>query len=252
MSNPSIERRSFLKKIAVGSIAAISIPEIVLSAMPPKKTKKVSIKNKDIILFQGDSITDAGRSRSEAKTNNPSALGSGYAFLAAAELLNAYPERDLKIYNKGISGNKVYQLAERWEQDTIAIQPNVLSILIGVNDFWHMMDGKYKGTLEIYKNDFSQLLKITKEKLPAVQLIIGEPFALKGTSVKPTWFPSFDDYRQAAKDVAAEFNATFIPFQRIFDKALEVAPVSYWVPDGVHPSIAGAKLMASAITEALK
>jgi len=252
MTSIKIPRRSFLKGAAIATVASLTLPEIVMASTPGIKQKKTLLKNNAVILFQGDSITDAGRSKTETRFNHPGALGSGYAFLASASLMGSHPEKSLKIYNKGISGNKVYQLADRWERDTIAIQPDVLSILIGVNDFWHMMNGSYKGTLETYRNDYRSLLSLTKEKLPDVQLIIGEPFALKGTSVKPDWFPLFHDYRSVAREIANEFNATFIPYQQIFDKALELAPVSYWVPDGVHPSIAGAQLMADAVTQAFR
>lgn len=252
MDTNKFERRSFLKKATIAGAAALALPELVLASVPGKKQKKSILSNNDVVLFQGDSITDAGRAKSESKPNHPGALGSGYAFLAAASLMGSHPEKSLKFYNRGISGNKVYQLADRWERDTIALQPNILSILIGVNDFWHMMNGSYKGTLETYRNDYRNLLKLTMEKLPDVQLIIGEPFALRGTSVKPDWFPLFHDYRGVARDIANEFKATFIPYQEIFDKALELAPVSYWVPDGVHPSIAGAQLMAGAVTQAFR
>lgn len=252
MNNIKLPRRSFLKGAVIAGVASLTLPEIVLASTSSMKQKKTSLTNNAVILFQGDSITDAGRSKTESKPNHPGALGSGYAFLASASLLGSHPEKSLQIYNRGISGNKVYQLADRWERDTIAIQPNVLSILIGVNDFWHMMNGSYKGTVETYRNDYRKLLTLTKEKLPNVQLIIGEPFALKGTSVKPDWFPLFHEYRGVAREIANEFDATFIPYQQIFDKALELAPVSYWVPDGVHPSIAGAELMAGAITQAFR
>lgn len=252
MNSTKFPRRSFLKGAAIASVAALTLPETALASIPYMKQKKTLLKNDAVVLFQGDSITDAGRSKTENKPNHAGALGSGYAFLASASLMGSYPEKSLKIYNRGISGNKVYQLADRWERDTIAIQPDVLSILIGVNDFWHMMNGAYKGTLETYRNDYRSLLSLTKEKLPDVQLVIGEPFALNGTSVKPDWFPLFHEYRGVAREIANEFNATFIPYQQIFDKALELAPVSYWVPDGVHPSIAGAQLMAGAVTQAFR
>lgn len=252
MNSIKFPRRSFLKGAAIAGVATLSLSETVLASSSFVKQKKTVLKNDSVILFQGDSITDAGRSKTESKPNHAAALGSGYALLASAELMGSYPEKALKIYNRGISGNKVYQLADRWERDTLNIQPNVLSILIGVNDFWHMMNGAYKGTLETYRNDYRNLLTLTKEKLPGVQLIIGEPFALKGTSVKPDWFPLFHEYRGVAREIATEFNATFIPYQQIFDKALELAPVSYWIPDGVHPSIAGAQLMAGALTQVFK
>jgi lysophospholipase L1-like esterase len=197
------------------------------------------------ILFQGDSITDAGRKKDDPAANSPAALGKGYAWLAAAQLLVNYNTDNLKIYNRGISGNKVYQLAERWQQDCLDLKPDVLSILIGVNDFWHKQKHNYDGTLETYENDFRALLKRTKEALPAITLIVCEPFALPVGAVDASWPEQFAGYRAAAKRVAAEAGARFVPFQSMFDIAATVAPSKRWVPDGVHPSPDGATLMAN-------
>lgn len=150
----------------------------------------------------------------------------------------------LKIYNRGISGNKVFQLAERWDVDCIALKPNVLSILIGVNDLWHTLDGKYQGTVEIYERDYRALIARTQQALPGVELVICEPFVLRCGAVNDKWFPAFDGYRAAARRVATDFHAIFVPFQAMFDKAAQAAPPAYWAADGVHPTIAGAGLMA--------
>ena len=245
-------RRSFLTKIALGGLATLTIPEIALSAIAEQKTKKIALKTNDVILFQGDSITDAGRTRTETKANSQKAMGGGYALLAAAELLKNNPTKNLQIYNRGISGNKVYQLAERWDTDAIDLKPNIVSILIGVNDYWHLLKNNYKGTLEIYKNDYRALLQRTKEKLPDVKFIIAEPFAILGSAVDNKWFPAFGEYQNAAHELANEFDAVFIPYQKIFNEALKKAPGSYWTPDGVHPSIAGAELMAQGWLNAIK
>src|SRR5690606_33242335 len=128
------------------------------------------------------------------------------------------------------------------------LKPTVLSILIGVNDFWHMLNGKYSGTIETYRKDYQALLQRTKDALPDVKLIIGEPFAVLGAkTVNNEWFPRFDAYRQAARELADKFGAAFIPYQSIFEKATRVAPAPYWTGDGVHPSLAGAQLMAEAV-----
>ncbi|WP_374164139.1 SGNH/GDSL hydrolase family protein [Arcticibacter sp. MXS-1] len=252
MKTNDAERRSFIKKAAVGGLLSLSLPNIVLSAFAADKVKKIALNKGDVILFQGDSITDAGRTRTETSFNNVKALGSGYAFLAAADLLNNFPQKDLKIYNRGISGNKVYQLAERWDTDTIGLKPSVLSILVGVNDYWHMKNGNYSGTIKTYRDDFRALLERTKQKLPDLKLIIGEPYVLPGTSVDKSWFPAFHEYRYVARELADSFKATFIPYQTVYDEALKAAPASYWTPDGVHPSIAGARLMSVAWQEAIK
>lgn len=246
------ERRNFLKTVSVGGLISLVNPA-VLSAAPNEKKAKITLSENDIILFQGDSITDAGRSRDINEFNNGAALGRGYAFLAACELLNKYANKNLKIYNKGISGNKVYQLAERWDQDCLALKPTVLSILIGVNDYWHKHNGKYSGTTKIYQDDFRKLLERTREKLPDVKLIIAEPFAVnKVKAVDDTWYPEFNEYRVAAQEIAKEFNAAWVPFQKVFDEAGKRAPGQHWTGDGVHPSLAGAQLMANAWLEVFK
>ena len=235
----------------MASLMAFSLPQIVEAAMP--KTLSLKLNNDNIILFQGDSITDAGRKKEDNNFNNPTSLGSGYVVQAAGELLLNHADKNLKIYNKGISGNKVFQLASRWDKECLELKPTVLSILIGVNDYWHKHDGKYDGTVEVYKKDFKALLDRTKAALPNIKLIIGEPFALKGIkAVKDSWYPEFDAYRIAAKEIAAEFNAVLIPYQKVFDEASKVVPGVYWTADGVHPTLAGAKLMAQAWLKAVK
>jgi lysophospholipase L1-like esterase len=247
MNDHTNGRREFIKKATIGSALALTLPQIVSQAYAGSKTAKISLAKDDVILFQGDSITDAGRNREQTGANNTRGLGTGYALLATSDLLYEHAGKNLQIYNRGISGNKVYQLAERWDADCLELKPTILSILIGVNDFWHTVDGKYDGTIEKYRNDFKALLQRTKEKLPDVKLIIGEPFGVKGVkAVDDKWYPKFPEYQNVAKELAAEFNAAFIPYQSVFDKAEKTAPGSYWTGDGVHPSLAGAQLMAHA------
>jgi lysophospholipase L1-like esterase len=246
-------RRNFIRNVSLGSLAAVGLPSLVSGAAAESANKKITLKKDAVVLFQGDSITDAGRKKDQSAANNPGALGTGYAFLAAAALLKQFPDKNLQIYNKGISGNKVYQLAERWDADCLQLKPDVLSILIGVNDFWHTLTGGYKGTVKTYRDDLITLLDRTKQQLPAVQLVIGEPFAVSGIkAVDEKWYPAFNDYRAAAKEIADKYEAVFIPYQRIFDKAGKTAPGAYWTGDGVHPSVAGAELMAAAWVEAVK
>jgi lysophospholipase L1-like esterase len=199
----------------------------------------------NVVLLQGDSITDAGRNRKrEGTANDRSALGGGYAFLIAAQLLAAQRDPNLKIYNRGISGHKVFQLADRWDKDCLDLKPDVVSILIGVNDIWHKLNGKYDGTIEIYERDYRALLERTRQARPGVKLVVCEPFVLRCGAVNDTWFPDFYGYRAAAKEVATAFDAVFVPFQTMFDEATKDTPPNYWAGDGVHPTIAGAQLMA--------
>jgi lysophospholipase L1-like esterase len=89
-------------------------------------------------------------------------------------------------------------------------------------------------------------LKRTKDALPDVKLVICEPFVLKVGAVDDAWFPEFDGYRAAAKRVAEEAGAVFVPFQSMFDAAAKIAPPAHWAADGVHPTTHGAALMAHA------
>lgn len=244
-------RRNFLKIAAVTGAGALLLPTAVSGGVKKKKHPEkplILLKENSVILFQGDSITDAGRDRKIIQPNNADGMGLGYALFAAGHLLEKFADKKLKIYNRGASGNKVFELRKRWDEDCISLKPDVVSILIGVNDYWHTLDGGYKGTLQKYIEDYRELLHYTKQKLPNVQLIICEPYTLKGGgAIKPEqWYPMFDEYRKAAKQLAAEFKAVFVPFQAVYDKAEKRAPDSYWAPDGIHPGLPGAKLMAKA------
>ena len=246
-----LSRRGFLKAsgtaLGAASLASLTLATQAADSWPP--TGRNLVARGDVILFQGDSITDAGRSRDPAKAtapNNQPGLGNGYAWLAAAELLVARPDDALKIFNRGISGHKVFQLAERWQADCLDLKPNLLSILIGVNDIWHSLDPKlgYKGTVEVYERDLQALLERTRKALPKVKLVICEPFVLRCGAVNDRWFPEFDRYRAASKRVAKSQHTTFVPFQTMFGEAIKYAPPEHWAADGVHPSPAGASLMA--------
>jgi lysophospholipase L1-like esterase len=230
---------------AAGLAAIASVDRLVAEDKPAaSKNGKSIIAPGDTVLFQGDSITDSGRKKNSSKPNDSTAMGRGYAWMAATQLLLDMPDAQLKIFNRGISGNKVYQLAERWQADCLDLKPNVLSILIGVNDFWHKHKHNYEGTLEKYETDYRALVKRTKDALPDVKLIICEPFTLKVGSVDDTWFPEFDGYRAAAKRVAEAAGAVFVPFQTKFDAAVKLAPPGVWAADGVHPSCDGSAIMA--------
>jgi lysophospholipase L1-like esterase len=246
-------RRNFVKNASIGVMASLSIPSIVSSVFAAETSKKAALKAGDIVLFQGDSITDWGRDKNQTAANNTSALGAGYVLQCVADLLIHNPDKNLQCYNKGISGNKVFQLNDRWDADCISLKPNVLSILVGVNDYWHTLLSGYKGTIDTYHGDYRKLIERTKTALPDISIIICEPFAVKGVkAVDDKWYPAFDAYRAAASDVAREYDLPFVPYQAAFDKALDHAPGNYWTLDGVHPSIAGAALMTQTWIKAVK
>ena len=252
-----MDRRYFFKKAALAGVGAMMIPEVVKAAMPEyfslQDTQWHYLSGNEIILFQGDSITDAGRNRNEEESaNNQSMLGNGYVLFTSADILANHADKNLKIFNRGISGNKVFELANRWDKDCINLQPNIVSILIGVNDYWHTKTGGYEGTLTTYEADYRSLIARTKKELPESKIVICEPFIIHGGSaLDETWESIFSGYRKAAKAIARDFDLTFVPFQAVFNEALKKAPAQYWGSDGVHPSMAGAQLMAQAWIKAV-
>jgi lysophospholipase L1-like esterase len=244
----NFSRRTFLTQAALAAGGIVSVPSIVSAAIPEKRPKKqLLFPQNGTILFQGDSITDAGREKEKQLSNNADSFGKGYAFIIGAGLMDLFSHMNISVYNRGISGNKVYQLAERWQKDCFDLKPDLLSILIGINDYWHMRNGKYDGTVEKYETDYRQLLKLTKETLPEINLVICQPFALPGTTaVDESWVEPVKAYQDAAFRLSKEFMANWVPFQTVFDEAIKHAPAKYWAADGVHPTMAGTHLMASA------
>ena len=233
-------RRSFIQKIAVagaGSIAANNF----LSAMPIDSDLRNDKGKNVVILFQGDSITDGNRSRNEDWNH---VMGHGYAYLLASQLGYQQPGKNFHFYNRGVSGNKITDLAARWQQDTIDLKPDVLSILIGVNDVNSMFAGQEPVKAEKFEEVYRSILSQTKEKLPEVQLVICEPFLFPIKKVKEAWVPEMKNRQVIVRNLAGEFNAIFVPLQSAFDAMLTKAPATYWIWDGIHPMPAGHELIA--------
>ncbi len=236
MSN-EINRREFIAATTI--LAGAAITPAAAAEPPPAAAAKATV-----VLFQGDSITDAGRNRDSAEPNAAGALGNGYPLLVASAVLAARPASVLRFFNRGISGNKVPDLQQRWTADTVNLRPDVLSILIGVNDFWHKLDHGYNGTVQDYEQQYTALLAETRSALPRVHLIVLEPFVLRTGAVDARWFPEFDQRRAAAARVATHARATFVPLQSIFNQRARTAPPEYWAADGVHPTPAGHAVIA--------
>ncbi len=242
-------RRQFVSA-SVGFAAGLTALQPATAAFAQSTGKAATkrqplIRPGDVVLFQGDSITSLDRQPEHAsEPSSQPGLGSGYAFLAASQILMEHPDNPPKFYNRGAGGNKLLEMIDRWQVDCLDLKPDLLSILIGVNDFWHTYLKEYNGSLEQYTRDYRALLKRTKEKLPNLRLIICEPFISKLGPVQDDWFPAFVPYREATKQIAAEAGAVFIPYQSMFTAAEKIAPVQQWSQDGCHPTASGTALMA--------
>lgn len=199
------------------------------------------MSNTRTILFQGDSITDAGRSREDSAI-----LGYGYATLVKGELGFEFPDQYIMI-NKGISGNRIVDLYARIKKDILNLKPDILSILIGVNDVWHDFYQDNNGVdSEKYFKIYSMLIEEIRDVLPDVKIMILEPFVLKGIKTETCWdtFRSEVELRAAkAREIAEKYNIPFVELQQKFDEATKLAPSDYWLIDGVHPTTAGHELI---------
>jgi lysophospholipase L1-like esterase len=201
----------------------------------------------DRILFQGDSITDGGRWREGDDMNH--IMGQDYAYLIAARLGADLPKRNLLFLNRGISGNKVTEIEARWQTDTLNLKPDILSILVGINDTSSVIDRAPKPvTAAHYREIYDALIQRTVAALPKVRLVLCDPFALPGglktTAHWPERIADLTLRREIIASLALKWHAPVVHFQKLFDGACKEAPAVYWLWDGIHPTYAGHQLMA--------
>jgi acyl-CoA thioesterase-1 len=196
------------------------------------------IEANERILFTGDSITDCGRVREDAGH-----LGFGYAALTAAHLQARLASPGLKIFNRGISGDRVCDLLKRVESDLLALQPTVVSILIGINDTWRRYDRNDPTDAKTYERDYRILLEKIEQHLEA-RVVLLEPFVLHVPEDRHAWREDLNPKIDVVRKLALEFGAELLPLDGLFAQAATQAPPAYWAADGVHPSAAGHALIA--------
>ena len=201
------------------------------------------------ILFQGDSITDAGRSREDEKH-----LGIGYPRFVSGELALDNPG-EYEFFNRGIGGNRIVDIYARIKKDLINLKPDVMSILIGINDVWHEVGEQNGVDAEKFFNVYSLIIEEVKSALPNIKIMIMEPFVLKARATEENWdyFETETAKRQEmAKKIAEKYNLKYIPLQDKFNEAAKLAPNDYWLGDGVHPTYAGHELIKREWIKAFK
>ena len=205
----------------------------------------LQIEENSTVLFQGDSITDAGRDRTD-----DALLGTGYANMVAAWFQARYPERRVNFLNRGISGNRVRDLKARWQEDCLDIRPDWVSILIGVNDTWRRYDQDSPTSAVDFEQDYRDILQRTAASGP-VRFIILEPFVLPTPPDRCEWREDLDPKIQVARRLAAEFRAVYVPLDGLFATVTTCRDAAFWAADGVHPSQAGHALIARAWLQAV-
>lgn len=207
--------------------------------------EKITIKPNSTLLFIGDSITDVDRNRADHLD-----LGRGYPMLVASYLLNRYPAHDLTILNRGVGGDQVVDLKNRWEEDCLDLNPDIVSILVGVNDvWWYVGDQEEKlddAALKKFEEDYRWLLKTLAHRTDA-KVVLMEPYVLPYPKDRQKWRKHLDPRIQIVRRLANEYHAAFVPLDGILNaKGIENGFQTYTGDDGVHPTLAGHAAIAEA------
>ncbi len=197
-----------------------------------------------VILFQGDSITDAGRDR-----NNPTDLGPGYPSYVASALTDLYPQATFTFVNRGISGDRTENLVRRLQADFIDVQPDLVTLMIGVNDVWHHYSHDIETPDTAFETNLRQVLTAIKTQTSA-KLVMIEPYLLPAED-KENMVPELQDKIRIERKLAREFADAYIPMDGIFAAACIGEHYTKYSPDGVHPNAEGARLIAKHLVSAL-
>ena len=198
------------------------------------------------ILFFGDSITDAARNKDKEIRFPNTALGVGYVMQAAGRLYEKSPV-DYEIINRGISGHRIVDLYARVKKDVWNLQPDLLSILIGINDIWHEVEVQNGVEPERFERIYRMLLEDPIARLPNTKILLCAPFVLPGAATSEHWaeFSECAVYAEIVEKLAAEFGTYFLPLQGAFDEAAAKFGAETFLFDGVHPTVQGATLIAN-------
>ena len=203
------------------------------------------IEDGALVLFQGDSITDAGR-----YYNDPLDMGEGYAKIAAARFTDAFGDKGVKFLNRGISGNRAIDLKGRWYRDCLVLAPDWVSIMIGVNDTWRRYDSDDPTSCDAFAESYRDILTRTRKVLGA-RLVMLEPFVLPVSPEVAVFREDLDPKIETVRSLAEEFDAIYVPLDTLFAQAVSRQAPSYWSEDGVHPTPAGHELIAEAWLDAV-
>lgn len=204
------------------------------------------IEKDAVVLFQGDSITDAGRDRA-----NGYDLGRGYSSMVAAWFSMMHPEMNVQFLNRGIGGNTVRGLQSRWQADCLDLQPTWVSIMVGINEAARRFVYNEPMSADEYESIYRDILTRARDQLNA-RLILIEPFVLPTDSDRMLWRTDLDPKIQVVRGLAREFNAILVPLDGIFAAAAAKRELAYWAVDGVHPTPAGHALVTQSWLRSVK
>ncbi|SFG02605.1 SGNH/GDSL hydrolase family protein [Streptococcus equinus] len=209
----------------------------------------MEIRKNDRIVFFGDSITEWGRDKAD-----PASLGTGFVSLVVADLLEHHQELNLQFFNRGIGGNKVQDLLDRVDADCLSLNPDVVILMVGINDVWHLVgkDGfASDGEQERFETIYRQLLQSLKSA-GVERILLMEPYVLDYPEDRMTWRKDLDPKIQIVRHLAREFSLELIPLDGLMnEQALLNGRRELTGEDGVHPTLAGATVIAQEILKRL-
>lgn len=243
-----LDRRTFLRGTALctGAVAASKVGEVRgavtnLSGVGGYDYRLPKLAKGSRLLFLGDSITDMKWGRNERDRNHY--LGHSYVYLIASRLGVDMPEAQLEFFNRGISGHKVSDLKARWRKDAIDMKPDLLSILIGVNDV------SRGGTLEQWEADYRFILNASRKAKSDLPVVLLDPFVLRSGRLKneaawKKWRGKVDQYGVIVAQLAKDYDAIHVKTQEVFDAGAKTVSPEHWIWDGVHPLPQGHELIA--------
>ncbi|MGY8768518.1 MAG: GDSL-type esterase/lipase family protein [Pirellulales bacterium] len=247
-----LNRRTFIKTSALGAAAVVATSSVAVadqrqnaSGVTGYNYRLPKIKQGATLLFQGDSITDMKWGRNQSDRNHY--LGHSYVYLIASRLHTDMPQAKLNFLNRGMSGHTVGNLKNRWQKDAIDLKPDVLSILIGINDVGQAVRANRKVNLEEFTTNYRSLLEQSRKANPDLKIVLLEPFVQPAARLKDAWEAwrgEVDKLLPIVATLANEFQATLIKTQTLFDEAAKQVESSHWIWDGVHPLPQGHELIA--------
>lgn len=209
-----------------------------------------SCESGPLILFTGDSITDGNRyKKKEQRWDLNHQMGHTYAYIINGILGSTFPERQFRFMSRGVSGNRIIDLYARSEVDLYPLKPDILSVLVGVNDGPIDRNHFQPTPVKKYEKIYRLFLDEAKERLPDCRLVLMEPFVCNAGRLReegsyPIWREAIEGYAGVVRRLAEDYSAVFVPLQQIFDDSCEKYPAEYWCWDGVHPTENGHGLIA--------
>jgi lysophospholipase L1-like esterase len=252
MKRTSISRRRFIATAGLAGFTAGLTPRTALAENPVNSYEIPENRRGLTFLFQGDSITDGnwGLNGSSQRnyTDGNHILGHGYVFAIAARIGADFPRAGFNFHNRGMSGHSVSDLEKRWDTDTLALKPDVLSMLAGINDVAAVFHGLVDAyDAESFENRYRGLLQQCRDANPDMLFVLGTPFIYPVGTYREQWdfWSRETELRaEAVRTLAEEFDAVLVDYPKMFEKAVCSAPVEHWTWDGCHPTVAGHELMA--------